>query len=385
MSALETTKKFIRQNPHESLNTVAGIWEKFVGTGEINDNRLRPLIANRWLRCRELGINPLNTRAQSVISDKEVENKLNSENLGISGKNVLDNMSSTVKDTGHVIVLADNSGRILYSVGHKQVQRHLDKINFMPGSEWNEDSVGPNGIGTPLTLGQPELIMGSEHFCQGWQPWVCYGAPIHNPNSRSVLGCIDITGPANKVCVEAMALAISITQSIESGLALALLKKNEELRLIYRNYEAKWPNDVSLMVDEYGIIIDANSYASTFMSPSSNVLNQSIDTYFPTITSSIHQSINDGNEREVDVETNQQYANNIRILIKPFKTNNQTSGCFIMILDKNHSNTTITSLQSNEDELIRKTLLKTRGNISKAARMLNINRATIYRRRKNWQ
>jgi len=384
MTALETTKKFIRQNPHESLNTVAGIWEKFIDTGEINDRRLRPVIAKKWLRCKELGINPLNKRAESVISAEEVENKLHSENLGISGKNVLDKMANTVKDTGHVIVLADKSGRILYSVGHKQVQNHLDRINFMPGSEWNEDCVGPNGVGTPLTLGQPELVMGSEHFCQAWQPWVCYGAPIHNPNNRSVLGCIDITGPANKVCVEAMALAISITQSIESDLALSQFMKNEELRQIYRNFESKWPNEASLMVDEYGMIIEANSYASALINPATNIYHQSIDTYIPSISKSIKQSMKDGFEKELEIEIGQQYVNVIRVLLKPFKTRKETTGCFIMFLDKSNSTKT-TSLQSNEDELIRKTLLKTRGNISKAARILNINRATIYRRRKNWQ
>jgi len=157
----ETTKSVIPHNARASQYAVANIWEKFVGTGQLNRKRLRPVIADRWLRCRELGINPLNERARSVISKEEIEAKLHSENLGISGKNVLDKMSNTVEDTGHAIVLADNSGRILYSVGHQQIEDHLERINFRPGGEWNEDVVGPNGVGTPLTLGHPELVMGS--------------------------------------------------------------------------------------------------------------------------------------------------------------------------------------------------------------------------------
>lgn len=385
MTALETTKAFVRQNPHKSLNTVAGIWEKFVGTGELNDNRLRPVIADRWLRCRKLGINPLINRARSVISNEELESKLHSENLGISGKNVLDKMTSTVKDTGHVIALADKSGRILYSVGHKQVQSHLDKINFMPGSEWNEDIVGPNGIGTPLTLGQPELVLGSEHFCQGWQPWVCYGAPIHNPSNHSVMGCIDITGPANKVSVEAMALAISITHSIQSDLSLIQFKRNDEIRIIYHQLQSRWPNDASLIIDEYGTIIDANPQAAAVLAPSSSILNQSIHHLFPTLSENINQALKDGSEREYEIQLAQIYHNNSRIVLKPFKTQKDTIGCFVMILDNLSHHAPSTSLQSNEDDLIRKTLLKTNGNVSKAARILNINRTTIYRRRKNWE
>lgn len=385
MPTLDTTKAHIPQNPKTTLHTVANIWEKFIGTGELNDTRLRPVIADRWLRCRDLGINPLSSRAQSVISNEELDEKLHSENLGISGRNVLDRMSDTVKDTGHVIVLADKSGRIIYSVGHQQVQDHLEKINFRPGGEWSEDIVGPNGVGTPLSLGHPELILGSEHFCQGWQPWVCYGAPIHNPSDRSVLGCIDITGPADKVCVEAMALAISITHSIESDLSVTQLKRREKLRLAYRDFQIKWPSNASFSVDEFGYIIDINAHAYSFLNDPAHMLNQSIHSFFPELTSTINECLEDGMEKECELQLQQAFADHVRLLIKPFKMHKDTLGCFVMIIDNHRQHHISTSLQSNEDELIRKALLQADGNISKAARILNIDRTTIYRRRKNWQ
>jgi sigma-54 dependent transcriptional regulator, acetoin dehydrogenase operon transcriptional activator AcoR len=385
MSKSDMLRTVIPHNPQASLHAVANIWERFIGTGELNDNRLRPVIADSWLRSRELGINPLNNRARSVISDEEIDAKLHSENLGISGKNVMDRMSDTVKDTGHVIVLADNSGRIIYSVGHNQVRNHLEKINFRPGSEWHEDTVGPNGVGTPLTLGQPELIMGSEHYCQGWQPWVCYGAPIHNPSDQSVLGCIDITGPANKVCVEAMALAISITQSIESDLSVTQLRKREELRLAFHDMQTKWPNYASMVVDDYGIIIDINSHATTISNTAPSILNKSISILSPELTTAINECIDEEVEKEYEIEMEHALISDARLIIKPIKTKKGASGCFVMILDKECKINPSSGLRSNEDELIRKTLLQTNGNISKAARILGIDRATIYRRRKNWQ
>jgi transcriptional regulator of acetoin/glycerol metabolism len=384
MSALETTKALISQNSNQSLNAIADIWEKFVGTGELNDNRLRPVIVDRWLKCRDLGINPLIDRAQFVISNDEIENKLYTENLGVSGKNILDRMENTVKDTEHVIVLADKTGKIIYSVGHQQIQKHLEKINFRPGCEWDENSVGPNGVGTPLALGQPELILGSEHFCQGWQPWVCYGAPIHNPADQSVIGCIDITGPVNKVSVEAMALAISITHSIESDLSLSQLKKREKLRLAYRDFQMKWPNNASFSVDEFGYIIDINAQTYSFLSEPETMLNRPVQSFFPELTVCIEECLKNGLEREFELELHQAFTDHVRLLIKPLIKRNETFGCFVMLLN-NHRQPISSSLQSNEDELIRKALLKANGNVSKAARILNIDRTTIYRRRKNWQ
>ena len=133
-----STKTVIPSNIPASLNAFANEWEYFVDTGKLIGKSLRPVIAKSWLRCRELAINPLEMRARSVISEEEIEAKLHHENLGISGKNVLDRMAQTVEGTKHTIVLADDSGSILYSVGHRQTQEYLEKINFRPGAGWHD-------------------------------------------------------------------------------------------------------------------------------------------------------------------------------------------------------------------------------------------------------
>ena len=386
MRSLETTKNVIPSDVTAASNAVANEWESFVDTGKLSGKNLRPVIADSWLRCRKLDISPHEERARSVISTEEIEAKLHHENLGLSGKNVLDRMAQTVEGTGHTIVLADNSGSILYSVGHRKVQDHLEKINFRPGGGWNENMVGPNGIGTTLALGRPELIMGSEHFCQGWQPWVCYGAPIYNPGNHSVLGCIDITGPADKVCVEAMALAISITQSIEADLLSRQLETREILRTAYSEVRMKWPNDASLVLDENGYVVDINSYACDLLNISSPALLKIPFTLrHPDLWLEVQSCLRDGRERECEMNQQSILMDSITCLIKPVVMNGKHLGCAIVFTSGKCANHTPASLRYNEDDLIRKTLIQTGGNISKAARILNIDRTTIYRRRKHWQ
>ncbi len=386
MTSLETTKNIIQNNVSASLSAVANEWESFVDTGELSGKSLRPVIADSWLRCRELAISPHEERARSVISAEEIEAKLHYENLGLSGKNVLDRMAQTVEGTGHTIVLADNSGSILYSVGHRKIQEHLEKINFRPGGGWNENMVGPNGIGTTLALGRPELVMGSEHFCQGWQPWVCYGAPIHNPSNHSILGCVDITGPADKVCVEAMALAISIAQSIEADLSATQLKIREILRTAYSEVRMKWPNDASLVLDENGYIVDINSYACDLLNISSpTLLKIPFTLSHPDLWRNIQSSLRDGHEKECKMNLQSILMDSIACLIKPVAMNGKQPGSVIVFTSNECANNTPVSLRYNEDDLIRRTLIQTGGNISKAARILNIDRTTIYRRRKHWQ
>jgi sigma-54 dependent transcriptional regulator, acetoin dehydrogenase operon transcriptional activator AcoR len=385
MPILETIKRTIPSDARASQSLVSSSWESFVGKGELNYKELRPVIASRWQRCRELAINPFKNRAQTVISEEEIESRLHSENLGVSGKNILDKMSISVEGTGHAIVLADNSGKILYSVGHKDVQYQLEKINFRPGSDWNEAVVGSNGIGTIIELGQPELILGSEHFCRGWQSWVCYGAPVHNPTDNTVIGCVDITGPANKVCIEAMALAMSITQSIESELSVIELKNREKLRYAYCDLQLNWPNNASLVVDERGNIVDINSHANGLLSPYSSLINQSINNSFPNLMPHIEECLIHRAEKEVDIALQKTAGEIVRLLLRPIMIEGKPLGCVIMVIEGDNVINSFTSLRSKEDDLIRNTLLNTNNNVSKAAKILNIDRTTIYRRRKNWQ
>ncbi|MEE8320560.1 MAG: sigma-54-dependent Fis family transcriptional regulator [Gammaproteobacteria bacterium] len=329
-SFAELTKTAIPSDTTATLYSIATAREHFIGTGEFIDKRPRSVIASSWQRCRQLGINPHEERARSVLLPEEIEARLHNDNLGLAGKTVLDRMAQTVAGTRHVIVMADSSGRILYSVGHRQIQSHLEKINFRPGSEWAEDVVGPNGIGTPLAIGRPELVLGSEHYCQGWQPWVCYGSPIQNPGDQSILGCIDITGPAENIQAEAMALAVSIAHSVESSLSIIQLQRREILRNSYIDMQMRWPNDALLVIDEIGYIVDVNSHASDLLNLSAP-LRQNIpfSQLFPDLWISVKACLRDGTEKGCEIRLQNSTMNFALCNIKPVKHKGERLGCTI--------------------------------------------------------
>ena len=330
-SFTELTKTAIPSNAIATSGSVADAWEHFVGTGEFNKNYPRPVIATCWQRCKQLGINPHEERARSVLLPEEIEAKLHNDNLGLAGKTVLDRMAQTVAGTSHVIVMADSSGRILYSVGHRQIQSRLEEINFRPGTEWAEDVVGPNGVGTPLVLGRPELVLGSEHYCQGWQPWVCYGSPIQNPGDQSILGCIDITGPAKNIQAEAMALAVSIAHSVESSLSIIQLQRREILRNSYIDMQMRWPNDALLVLDETGYIIDANSHACVLLDLSAPVRqNIAFSRIFPDLWISVKACLRDGSEKVCEIRLQNPVMNFAQCNIRPVKHKGERLGCTII-------------------------------------------------------
>ena len=196
------------------------------------------------------------------ITHDEIQEILSREDLGRAGRKVLDDSARAVAGTGHVILLADAQGRIVYSAGHAGLQHTLDRLNLAPGASWAESAVGPNGIGTPIALGHPETIFGPEHYCRGWQPWVCFGCPVTDPEDGRVLGGVDITGPARRAHPFAFALTLSIAGSIEQLLMVLSLQRRQVLLDAFRALEQRWPGDPILVVSKSGRLVGVNGPAN---------------------------------------------------------------------------------------------------------------------------
>ena len=252
-------------DPGQTIAETAAAWESFIRDGQFPKHKPRQIIANSWQQCRETGIDPDAKRAPTVLSFEYLKAFMQEHELGQAGGEVLDSFSDLMAGSEHVLVLADAKGQMLHSVGQNQIQKKMEKINFMPGAAWSEATVGPNGIGTTLSLGRPELVLGSEHYCQGWQPWVCYGAPIYAPGNDRLIGAVDITGPARCVKNENLALTISIAKSIEQFLMIKHMKVREQRQEIVENMECRWPHEGLLLLHADGDFLDLNRRASRLL------------------------------------------------------------------------------------------------------------------------
>lgn len=321
---LTATKRAIPRIPRVSQKQLGRAWEHYVESGVFGRESPRAVIARSWERSRQCGIDPLAERAPTVMSAEEIEAWLARDDLGQAGRTVLDGLAQTVSGTGHVIVLADAQGRILYSVGHNGVQSQLDRINFQPGSAWAEHQVGPNGIGTPLALGRPELVLGSEHYCQGWQPWVCYGAPILDPFGHGhPVGMVDITGPVKRVSQDVMVLVCSIAQSVRSSLSVVQYRRREQLRGVAKERGRRWPDAAIIVVDMDGYIVDANARASRSLEQDYTALfDRPVREFMPGVWQAIEDSLHEGREGDmvVDIRAGHGRPGQVRCRIEPLTT-----------------------------------------------------------------
>ncbi|MFF2486986.1 transcriptional regulator [Microbacterium sp. NPDC058062] len=131
-------------------------------------------------------------------------------------------------ESGVVVAVGDASGRLLWVEGDRNVRRLTGDMGFVEGANWSEDAVGTAAPGTAITLDRSVQITGAEHFNRLVQPWSCSAAPVHDPETRRILGVIDVTGGLEAVTPQAQLLVDATARAIEGELLVARLRARAE-------------------------------------------------------------------------------------------------------------------------------------------------------------
>lgn len=132
--------------------------------------------------------------------------------------------ASDVADAGVVVAVGDAAGRLLWVEGDRKIRRLTQDLGFVAGANWSEQAVGTSAPGTALALDRSVQIHGAEHFNRQVQPWSCTAAPVHDPETRRVLGVIDVTGGPEAATPQAQLLVDATARAVEGELLVARLR-----------------------------------------------------------------------------------------------------------------------------------------------------------------
>lgn len=127
-------------------------------------------------------------------------------------------------ESGVAVAVGDAAGRLLWIEGDRRVRTLTGDMGFVEGANWSEHSVGTSAPGTAIALGRSVQIRGAEHFNRLVQPWSCTAAPVHDPETRRLLGVIDVTGGIEAVTPQAQLLVDATARAIEGELLVARLR-----------------------------------------------------------------------------------------------------------------------------------------------------------------
>ncbi|TAN63613.1 MAG: sigma-54-dependent Fis family transcriptional regulator [Magnetospirillum sp.] len=152
-------------------------------------------VARSWERCVDAGLFPF---GQPAAADHLAARQLamaveRRRELLVRARPVMEYLHAQTRDSGSVVILADDEGVLLEVLGDADFQRRAERAALRPGASWGEGSRGTNAIGTAVIEASPVVVHGCEHFFEHNRFLTCAAAPVTGPDGR-LLGVLDISG-----------------------------------------------------------------------------------------------------------------------------------------------------------------------------------------------
>ena len=192
----------------------------------------RPVIEQSWGRMLRGGVDPDHDFRSGLLSHEEVRRRRETTALRHVMPVLREGLLSVADIAHHIMVVADDEGRVLWREGSSPVLRKADGLGFELGADWQEDVVGTNGVGTPAVVRRPVQVFASEHFVRTHATWTCAGAPITDPRDGRLIGVVDVSGPLGTMHPATLAWVDSVAKLAEARLRDLHLTALEQLRAV---------------------------------------------------------------------------------------------------------------------------------------------------------
>ena len=339
-----------------------------------------------WQRCLQSGLEAYQKCVPDNILDGDIlKSRIEQRHELIAlAKPTMNYLHGLMLGSGGVILLSDHQGVIVHAVGDSQFVSKADRVLLKTGASWLEKHRGTNAIGTALIERAAVSVNGSEHFLEGNGFLSCTAAPIFKPDGM-IGGVLDISTDKNAYHPHTTGLVKATVHSLEKQLFAA---KQSQYALVLKVHGT--PEGIGSMgegvigLDEAGLVIGIDRVALSLLEINA------IDIGQVKISQLIELSLS------------QLYDCAKKNAVKIYKSKTHHFKPFFFTVSQNISyrpsfcaETAAASESSGDADFesrdlkqfsklaIQKTLEKTNGNISLAAKLLGISRNTLYRYIKN--
>ena len=184
-----------RLSDAERYRAVSAARDRF-RAGDDRVRGVRPEVATSWYRCREqYHVDPRLDRAPAASAHDEelAEHTLEHEVVFAHLGGAAASIAPEVENLGGVVTVTDGAARILTVQGDPNTLRRARECNMAPWSCWSEWATGTNGMGTALEAPGPVLISGPEHWCDGFDEWVCAAVAVRDPVTADPVAVLDVS------------------------------------------------------------------------------------------------------------------------------------------------------------------------------------------------
>ncbi|MFD9737990.1 GAF domain-containing protein [Umezawaea sp. NPDC059074] len=190
----------------------------------------RKLISESWGRSLAAQIDPYRHEAPIVLGPDEVADRWAEHPLSGVLPVLRETLVGIAEDAMHVMIITDGDGHVLWCEGARKVRRSAEDVRLAEGARWTEEAIGTNAMGIALAVDTPVVVHSAEHLVRTYHGWTCAASPVHDPDTGTTIGAVDISGPLHTVHPAMGALVSAAARLAESELRLRQAARDELLR-----------------------------------------------------------------------------------------------------------------------------------------------------------
>jgi transcriptional regulator of acetoin/glycerol metabolism len=195
-------------------------WDRHVGEARVpaagTSDDVRPEIASSWERSA-WHISPQVNEAP-LVNPSDASTEWESSPVCVAVRTIEAELRAVAADGDLVVAITDPDARILWTHGGSVMRRRAEKVNFVPGGRWDEQSVGTNALDLALRLDQTATVYSAEHFASCVHDWVCWAAPVHDPRTGRQLGVLDLSTTWDRAHPIGLATAGALAKLVERAI-----------------------------------------------------------------------------------------------------------------------------------------------------------------------
>ncbi len=347
-----------------------------------------------WQRCLQSGLEAFQKRLpDNILSGQILQSRIDQRrDLIAVAKPTMNYLHGLMSGSGGVIILSDHQGVIVHSVGDPQFVSKADRVLLKTGASWQEKHRGTNAIGTALVERTAVSINGSEHFLENNGFLSCTAAPIFAPDGK-ISGVLDISTDKSAYHPHTIGLVKATVHSLEKQLFYSNESQYALILKIHSSPEGLGSMGEGLIgLHEDGTIAGADRAALTFIEI--NALDIGAVKILQLLDTSLDRIFDYAKKDQGKVyEFRTHSAKSLFLKIslgQSYRHSSHTEDLGVavdlsvdLVEASPHEEFESGALKQFSRIAIQKTLEKTNGNVSLAAKLLRISRNTLYRHLKN--
>ncbi len=190
--------------------------------------KIRAVVRDSWARAEESHLDPDRLLAPLLFESAELKEYREShplaEMMPVIRKLLVRDAD---EDSGMLVAVGDAMGRLLWVEGDQGLKSRAESMMFVEGSDWSEAVAGTSAPGTALALDHSIQIRRDEHFNRLVHAWSCTAVPVHDPETKAIIGVIDITGGEQAVDRHTMPLMEATAHAVETEMLVKRMKQRD--------------------------------------------------------------------------------------------------------------------------------------------------------------